>query len=303
MASPMRTISLPSGDQIPVLGQGTWGLGESRARRSSEIAALRRGLDIGMNLIDTAEMYANGDAEILVGEAIAGRREEVFLVTKVWPHHATREGTVQACQGSLRRLNTGWIDLYLLHWRGPVPLAETLEAFSDLRNAGLIRNWGVSNFDVSDLDDLMSLPGSLHVATDQVLYNLAGGRRSSTCSRPAASSASRSWRTRRSSRGGFSATRCCVTSRPGSTPLRSRSRWPGCCAWTTSARFRDQAGRSTSTRIARPWRSTWIATRWPPWTRSSRLRCTPSRWKCSRRGPESPVSQSGDVDGGAAGTP
>ncbi len=173
MASPMRTISLPSGDQIPVLGQGTWGLGESRARRSSEIAALRRGLDIGMNLIDTAEMYANGDAEILVGEAIAGRREEAFLVTKVWPHHATREGTVQACQGSLRRLNTGWIDLYLLHWRGPVPLAETLEAFRDLRNAGLIRNWGVSNFDVSDLDDLMSLPGSLHVATDQVLYNLS----------------------------------------------------------------------------------------------------------------------------------
>ena len=172
MASPMRTISLPSGDQIPVLGQGTWGLAESRARRSSEIAALRRGLDIGMNLIDTAEMYANGDAEILVGEAIAGRREEVFLVTKVWPHHATREGTVQACQGSLRRLNTGWIDLYLLHWRGPVPLAETLEAFRDLRNAGLIRKWGVSNFDVSDLDDLMSLPGSLHVATDQVLYNL-----------------------------------------------------------------------------------------------------------------------------------
>src|ERR1700730_17369395 len=97
IASPMRTISLPSGDQIPVLGQGTWGLGESRARGSSEIAALRRGLDIGMNLIDTAEMYANGDAEILVGEAIAGRREEVFLVTKVWPHHATREGTMQAC--------------------------------------------------------------------------------------------------------------------------------------------------------------------------------------------------------------
>src|SRR6202451_629361 len=173
MTSPMRTISLPSGDQIPVLGQGTWGLGESRARRSSEIAALRRGLDIGMNLIDTAEMYANGDAEILVGEAIAARREEVFLVTKVWPHHATREGTVQACQGSLRRLNTDSIYLYLRHWRGPVPLAETLEAFRDLRNAGLIRNWGVSNFDVSDLDDLMSLPGSLHVATEQVLYNLS----------------------------------------------------------------------------------------------------------------------------------
>jgi diketogulonate reductase-like aldo/keto reductase len=173
MASPMRTISLPSGDQIPVIAQGTWGLGESRARRNSEIAALRRGLDIGMNLIDTAEMYANGDAETLVGEAMAGRRDEVFLVTKVWPHHATREGTVQACQGSLRRLNTDWIDLYLLHWRGPVPLAETLEAFRDLQQAGLIRNWGVSNFDVSDLEDLMSQPGSLHVATDQVLYNLS----------------------------------------------------------------------------------------------------------------------------------
>jgi diketogulonate reductase-like aldo/keto reductase len=169
----MRTISLPSGDQMSVLGQGTWGLGESRARRGSEIDALRRGLDIGMNLIDTAEMYANGDAEALVGEAIAGRREEVFLVTKVLPHHATREGTVRACQGSLRRLNTGWIDLYLLHWRGSVPLAETLAAFRDLRNAGLIRNWGVSNFDVSDLDDVMSFPGNSDVATDQVLYNLS----------------------------------------------------------------------------------------------------------------------------------
>ena len=280
MASPMRTISLSSGDQVSVLGQGTWGLGESRARRSSEIAALRRGLDIGMNLIDSAEMYANGDAEVLVGEAIAGRREEVFLVTKVLPHHATREGTVQACQDSLRRLNTGWIDLYLLHWRGPVPLAETLEAFRELRNAGLIRNWGVSNFDVSDLDDLMSLPGSSHVATNQVLYNLS--RRGRVDLFPACHELGIPIMAyRRSSRGGFSATRCCVTSRPGSTPLRSRSRWPGCCAWTTSARFRDQAGRSTPTRITRPWRSSWIATRWPPWTRNSRLRCTPSRWKCS----------------------
>src|ERR1700689_1151897 len=119
MASPLRTISLPSRDQISVLRQGPWGLGESRARRSSEIAALRRGLDIGMNLIDTAEMYANGDAEVLVGEAIAGRREEAFLVTKGLPHHATREGTGQACQGSLRRLKTGPIDLSPLHWGGP----------------------------------------------------------------------------------------------------------------------------------------------------------------------------------------
>src|SRR6202000_2241226 len=126
-----------------------------------------------MNLIDTAEMYANGDAEVLVGEAIAGRREEVFLVTKVLPHPATREGPREPCQRSLRRLNTDCIDLSLLHWRGPVPLAETLEAFRDLRNAGLIRNWGVSNFDVSDLDDLKSVPGSVPVAPDKVLYNLS----------------------------------------------------------------------------------------------------------------------------------
>ena len=156
MPSPMRTATQPSGDQIPVLGQGTWHLAEVRTRRSSEIAALRRGLDIGMTLIDTAEMYADGDAEILVGEAIEGRRDQVFLVGKVLPHHATREGTVRACQGSLRRLNTDWIDLYLLHWRGAVPLADTLEGFESLQAAGLIRHWGVSNFDVSDIEELPS---------------------------------------------------------------------------------------------------------------------------------------------------
>jgi diketogulonate reductase-like aldo/keto reductase len=142
MAGPMPTLTLPSGGTIPVLGQGTWHLAESRARRKSQLAALRRGLDLGMNLIDTAEMYADGDAETLVGKAIAGRRPEVFLVTKVLPHHATLRGTAAARQGSLRRLKTDWIDLYLLHWRGTVPLAETPEAFVDLRAAGLIRNWG-----------------------------------------------------------------------------------------------------------------------------------------------------------------
>ncbi len=174
MASPMPTITLPSGDEIPVLGQGTWHLAEIRARRDSEIAALRRGLDLGMNLIDTAEMYADGNAEVLAGEAIAGRRDEVFLVSKVLPHHATREGTVRACQASLRRLNTDRLDLYLLHWRGTVPLTETLEAFLGLQQNGLIRNWGVSNFDVPDMQELISLPGGPDVATDQVLYNLAG---------------------------------------------------------------------------------------------------------------------------------
>jgi diketogulonate reductase-like aldo/keto reductase len=173
MASPMPAVSLPSGDQIPVLGQGTWHLAESPGRRDAEIAALRRGLDLGMTLIDTAEMYGDGAAEQLVGEAIAGRRAEVFLVSKVLPHHATREGTVRACQASLRRLNTDRLDLYLLHWRGRVPLAETLEAFLGLQAGGLIRNWGVSNFDVPDMQELMSLPGGPDVAADQVLYNLS----------------------------------------------------------------------------------------------------------------------------------
>jgi len=170
----MPTIALPSGEAMPMLGQGTWHFAEVAARRDLEIAALRQGLDLGMNLIDTAEMYADGEAERLVGQAIAGRRDEVFLVSKVLPHHATREGTAAACQGSLRRLNTDRLDLYLLHWRVPrVPLAETLEAFMGLQEGGLIRYWGVSNFDIPDIEELISLPGGREAATDQVLYNLS----------------------------------------------------------------------------------------------------------------------------------
>jgi diketogulonate reductase-like aldo/keto reductase len=171
----MPTVTLPSSDVIPVLGQGTWHLAENPARRNAEIAALRHGLDTGMNLIDTAEMYADGEAEILVSEAIVGRRDQVFLVSKVLPHHASRPGTARACQASLRRLGTDRLDLYLLHWRGRVPLAETVEAFLALQAAGLIRNWGVSNFDVGDMEELLSLPGGNEVQTDQILYNL--GRR------------------------------------------------------------------------------------------------------------------------------
>ncbi|HEU5420415.1 MAG TPA: aldo/keto reductase [Streptosporangiaceae bacterium] len=173
MAGQMRMIMLPSGDRMPVLGQGTWFLAEDSARRDSEIAALRQGLDLGMTLIDTAESYADGEGEMLVGEAIAGRRDEVFLVTKVMPHHATLTGTVLACEASLRRLSTDWIDLYLLHWRGDVPLAETVEAFHALQAVGMIRNWGVSNFDSPDLAELTSAGRGREVATDQVLYNLS----------------------------------------------------------------------------------------------------------------------------------
>jgi diketogulonate reductase-like aldo/keto reductase len=169
----MRTVKLPSGERIPVLGQGTWHLAEVAARRDEEILALRRGLDLGMTVIDTAEMYADGEAEKLVREAIAGRRDEVFLVSKVLPHHGTARGTVAACEGSLRRLGTDRIDLYLLHWRGRVPLADTIEAFGGLQQAGLIRYWGVSNFDAPDMKELTALPGGPEVATDQVLYNLS----------------------------------------------------------------------------------------------------------------------------------
>ena len=169
----MRTVKLPSGERIPVLGQGTWHLAEVAARRDTEILALRGGLELGMTVIDTAEMYADGEAEKLVGEAIAGRRDEVFLVSKVLPQHATARGTVAACEGSLRRLGTDRIDLYLLHWRGRVPLADTIGAFGGLQQAGLIRYWGVSNFDMPDMKELTALPGGPEVGTDQVLYNLS----------------------------------------------------------------------------------------------------------------------------------
>lgn len=168
----VRRITLPSGERIPALGQGTWGWAEGERSREEEISALRTGLDLGLTLVDTAEMYANGAAEELVGEAISDRRDEVFLVDKVLPSNATRQGTVDACERSLRRLGTDRIDLYLLHWRGPTPLEETLEAFDELKRSGSIRYWGVSNLDVSDMEELASLPGGDGVQTDQVLYNL-----------------------------------------------------------------------------------------------------------------------------------
>lgn len=171
-AAKVRTTPLPSGRAMPVLGQGTWRMGEDRSERESEVAALRYGLDLGMNLIDTAEMYGEGGAEEVVAEAIADRREEVFVVTKVYPHNATRRGAIQACERSLRRLKTDYIDLYLLHWRGDVPLAETVEAFQQLKETGKILEHGVSNFDVSDMEEWMALPGGDEVATNQVLYNL-----------------------------------------------------------------------------------------------------------------------------------
>jgi diketogulonate reductase-like aldo/keto reductase len=167
-----RTIVLPSGEHIPVLGQGTWHMAENPLNRTNEINALRLGIDLGMTLIDTAEMYADGGAERLVGEAIKGRRDEIFLVSKVLPQNATRHGTMVACNRSLARLGVHEIDLYLLHWRGLIPLEETIDAFEALAGAGKIRYWGVSNFDVGDMQELVDLPNGASVAADQVLYNL-----------------------------------------------------------------------------------------------------------------------------------
>ena len=164
---------LPAGVRVPALGQGTWHMGGNRAARAEELATLRLGLDLGLTLIDTAEMYGEGEAEKLVGEAVTGRRDEAFLVSKVYPHNASRQGAVAACERSLKRLRTDRIDLYLLHWRGDVPLAQTLEAFMALRDAGKIRHYGVSNLDLPDMQEMWPLPGGRDIQANQVLYNLA----------------------------------------------------------------------------------------------------------------------------------
>ncbi|MER8848836.1 MULTISPECIES: aldo/keto reductase [Mesorhizobium] len=173
MPTTTRTTKLPSGDAVQVLGQGTWKMGEDARRRAGEVNALKLGLDLGMTLIDTAEMYASGGAEEVVAEAIAGRREELFLVSKVLPSNASRAGVPAACEKSLKRLRTDRIDLYLLHWPGSVPLAETVEAFEALKKAGKIRHWGVSNFDTDEMEELTGLGAGGNVQTNQVLYNLS----------------------------------------------------------------------------------------------------------------------------------
>lgn len=168
----MKTVLLPCGERVPALGQGTWNMGDDDGRRADEIATLRRGIDLGLTLIDTAEMYGDGRAEQLVGEAVAGRRDQVFLVSKVYPHNASRRAMVKSCEASLRRLGVHAIDLYLLHWPGAVPLAETVEAFEALRRAGKIRHWGVSNFDTEAMQDLWRTPGGDAAQANQVLYNI-----------------------------------------------------------------------------------------------------------------------------------
>ncbi|ANS73355.1 hypothetical protein AWM70_01130 [Paenibacillus yonginensis] len=168
-----RQVEFIPGEPVPVLGQGTWYMGENAAHRKQEVYALQLGLDLGLPLIDTAEMYAEGGAEQVVGEAIRGRRDQVFLVSKVYPHHAAGAKMKQACERSLKRLGTDYMDLYLLHWRGDIPLAETVAALEELRQSGKIRSWGVSNFDTADMEELWSLPDGERCAANQVLYHAA----------------------------------------------------------------------------------------------------------------------------------
>ena len=169
----LLTFRFPDGALVPRLGLGTWRMGESATERKDEIAALKLGLDLGMTLVDTAEMYGEGGAEKVVAEAIAGRRDEVFVVSKFYPYHAARAQLVQACEGSLKRLRIEAIDLYLLHWRGSVPFGETVETLERLVADGKIRRWGVSNLDVPELEEIAALDGGGNLATNQVLYNLA----------------------------------------------------------------------------------------------------------------------------------
>ena len=167
----MRSVTLPGGETVPALGQGTWYMGERRGEAAKEADALRLGVDLGMTLLDTAEMYASGGAETVVAQAVHGIRDKVFIVSKVLPQNASRAGTIAACERSLKRLATDRIDLYLLHWRGGHPLAETVGAFQALKAAGKIRYWGVSNLDTADMEELIGVPGGSACAANQVLYH------------------------------------------------------------------------------------------------------------------------------------
>ncbi|MEX2201993.1 MAG: aldo/keto reductase [Dongiaceae bacterium] len=168
----MRTVKLKSGQQMPVFGLGTWRMGERAGARKDEVAVLQHGLERGITLIDTAEMYGEGGAEEVVGEAIAGRRDDIFIVSKVYPQNAGREAMRKSCENSLKRLRTDRLDVYLLHWRGGVPLKETVEGFEALRTAGKIRSWGVSNLGVEDMEELATISDGNNCVANQVLYNL-----------------------------------------------------------------------------------------------------------------------------------
>ena len=173
MYDDIPTLTLPSGRNIPALGIGTWNMGESHAEEAQEVASIRKAVELGMTVVDTAEMYADGRSEEIVGKAIADLRDEVFLVSKVYPFNASATGTIEACERSLKRLGVDHLDLYLLHWRGSHPLEETVAAFEKLKQSGKIRDWGVANFDTDDMEELIEVENGSHCAVNQVLYNLS----------------------------------------------------------------------------------------------------------------------------------
>ena len=176
MSEIQRSVTLPNGETVPAFGQGTWHMGEDRRRAADEEAALKLGIELGVKLIDTAEMYGSGAAEEIVGQATAGMRDKLFIVSKVLPYNASQNGVVEACERSLKRLKTDRIDLYLLHWRGSVPLAETIAGFARLQRDGKIRHHGVSNFNTEDMREWVGLSGGATVAANQILYNLTPPR-------------------------------------------------------------------------------------------------------------------------------
>lgn len=229
---PIGHVRLPSGETVAALGQGTWKMGESARGRADEVRALQLGLDLGMSLIDTAEMYAEGGAEEIVAEAVDGRRNDVFLVSKVLPGNASRAGTIKACERSLRRLRTDRIDLYLLHWPSHHPIAETVEAFETLERDGRIRHWGVSNFDVAGMEELLAVGGA-NVAANQVLYNLTRRGVEFGLFGWQAERRFRSWPTRRWSRAGWPGIASCSGSPERTTQLRRRSPSPSRCCGAT----------------------------------------------------------------------
>jgi diketogulonate reductase-like aldo/keto reductase len=230
MTEGLQLVTLRSGERVPALGQGTWHMGEDRRHAAEEAAALRLGIDFGMTLIDTAEMYGSGGAEEVVARAANGLRGSLFIVSKVYPHNASRAGVVAACERSLKRLATDRIDLYLLHWRGSIPLAETLEGFLRLQRDGKIRHHGVSNFDRAEMTEWSALKGGDTVAADQVLYNLARRRPEWDLVPWCREHQWRSWHTRRSEPAACSATGRSPRSLAGGTQRRRRLPSPGCCA-------------------------------------------------------------------------
>lgn len=253
MHDPIPTTTLPDGRSIPVLGQGTWRMGDSAARKTDEVKSLQLGLDLGLTLIDTAEMYGNGASERVVGEAVRGRRDEAFIVSKVLPSNASRIGTEAACARSLKHLGVDHIDLYLLHWRGGYPLAETVAAFEALKKSGKIGAWGVSNFDVDDMEELLDVPDGKNVAVNQVLYNLSRRGIEYDLCPGARAKASPSWPILRSTRVGSCATPISFTS-----PRRIRRRPPR----SPLPSSRPAPASSRSPRPVRPTASAKTATQW-----------------------------------------